>query len=151
MRRKSTPVVVHRLPPCVNAEVVRKLCQDMEAHFRSEGPRLVFDLSQVEEMDAAGVDMLLQCMTEAMKRDGDLKLAAPSPRALVILELTQMDRLFEIFETPAEAAASFGVVLTPENTDEMLRYSEGQVRGQEVGSAADKEVGSGRKLDSDVA
>jgi hypothetical protein len=123
----------------------------MEPYFRSEGPRLVFDLSQVEEMDAAGVDMLLQCMTEAMKKDGDLKLASPSPRALVILELTQMDRLFEIFETPAEAAASFGVVLTPENADEMLRYSEGPVTEQEVASAAQSHLASGRKIDSDVA
>jgi anti-sigma B factor antagonist len=151
MRRKSAPVVVRRLPPCVNAEVVRNFCREMEPYFRSEGPRLVFDLSQVEEMDAAGVDMLLQCMTEAMKRDGDLKLAAPSPRALVILELTQMDRLFEIFETPAEAAASFGVVLTPENVDEMLRYSEGPVTEPEVASAAQSRIASGRKVDSDVA
>ena len=151
MRRKSAPVIVRRLPPCVNAEVVRTLCREMEPFFKSDGPRLVFDLSQVEEMDAAGVDMLLQCMTEATKRDGDLKLASPSPRALVILELTQMDRLFEIFETPAEAAASFGVVLTPENAEDMLRYSEGTGTGQEVTSAAESQVGSGRKLDSDVA
>jgi len=81
--------------------------RDLHSFLKSNGPRIVFDLSQVEKMDGAGVDMLLTCMTKAAKRDGDLKLAAPSPGMLVILELTRMDHLFEIFETPAEAMASF--------------------------------------------
>ncbi len=58
-------------------------------------------------MDAAGVDMLLQCMAQAMKRDGDVKLASVSPQAAVILELTRTDRLFEIYETSTDAARSF--------------------------------------------
>jgi hypothetical protein len=61
----------------------------------------------VIQLDAAGVDMLLQCMSEVMKRDGDLKLAAVSPQAAVILELTRTDRLFEIYETAADAVRSF--------------------------------------------
>jgi anti-sigma B factor antagonist len=151
MRKKSTPVLVRRLPPSVSGDVVRALRRELEPFVKSDGPRLVFDLSQVEEMDSAGVDMLLNCMTEATKRDGDLKLAAPSSRALVILELTQMDRLFEIFETPAEAAASFGVVLTPENVEDMLRTPAGAGSDQDVQIASQAQLGSARKLDSDVA
>jgi hypothetical protein len=58
-------------------------------------------------MDAAGVDMLLHCMAEIMKRDGELKLAAVSPQASVVLELTRTDRLFEVFETSGDAVRSF--------------------------------------------
>ena len=58
-------------------------------------------------MDAAGVDMLLQCMAEVTKRDGDLKLASLSPQAAVVLELTRTDRLFEIYESSADAVRSF--------------------------------------------
>jgi anti-sigma B factor antagonist len=118
MRKTGTPVVIQRLPENVGGENVRTFMQGLENFLRSDRPRMVFDLSQVEEMDAAGVDMLLRCIREAAKRDGDLKLAAPSPRAQVILELTQMDRLFEIFETVAEAAASFGVAIPQEPADE---------------------------------
>jgi hypothetical protein len=53
------------------------------------------------------VDVLLQCMSQVMKRDGDLKLAAISPEAAVILELTRTDRLFEIYSTAADAVRSF--------------------------------------------
>ena len=52
----------------------------------------------MRHIDAGGIDVLLQCMREAMKRDGDLKLAALSPQAAVVLELTRTDRLFEIYE-----------------------------------------------------
>jgi hypothetical protein len=53
--------------------------------------------------------MLLQCLEEAMKRDGDLKLAAVSPASAVILELMRVDRLFEMFETSEDAMRSFQV------------------------------------------
>ena len=70
-------------------------------------PCLVFDFSQVTEIDSASVDMLLHCMEQAMKQNGDLKLAAIPPSSAVILELTRVDRLFEIFATVSEAVDSF--------------------------------------------
>ena len=70
-------------------------------------PCVVFDFSQVTEIDSAGVDMLLHCMEQAMKQNGDLKLAAISPASAVILELTRVDRLFETFATVSEAVDSF--------------------------------------------
>ncbi len=55
-------------------------------------------MSQVRHIDAAGIDVLLQCMRDAVKHDGDLKLAALSPQAAIVLELTRTGRLFEIYE-----------------------------------------------------
>ena len=49
----------------------------------------------------------LRCMEEAMKRNGDLKLAALSPQLAVILEMTRVDRLFEIFDNCNDAVESF--------------------------------------------
>jgi anti-sigma B factor antagonist len=72
---------------------------------------LVFDLSQVRQIDAAGVDMLLTCMSEAMRRDGDLKLAALSPQAAIVLELTRTDRLFEIYDNSTDAVRSYSSFL----------------------------------------
>ena len=46
-------------------------------------------------------------MTEAVRRDGDLKLAALSPESAIILEITRTARLFEIYETSTDAARSF--------------------------------------------
>jgi anti-anti-sigma factor len=75
--------------------------------LESDRPQLVFDLSLVRRLDAAGVEMLLFCMHEAARRDGDLKLASVSPHARVVLDLTRAGRLFEIYATSSEAARSF--------------------------------------------
>lgn len=100
-------VVVKHLPERVNAKQSREFVREMQCVLTSDRPQIVFDLSQVRYLDAAGVDMLLHCMAEVMKRDGDLKLAAVSPEAAVILEMTRTDRFFEIYETSSDAVRSF--------------------------------------------
>jgi len=70
----------------------------------------------------------------------------------VILELTQLDRLFEIFETSAEAVASFGVTLVSENSDELLGSGSSDGNGAEAReSTPEPQLRSGRRSDSDVA
>ena len=51
--------------------------------------------------------MLLCCLEEAMKRNGDVKLASVPAAAEAILQLTLVDRLFEAFDSTAEAIDSF--------------------------------------------
>jgi hypothetical protein len=58
-------------------------------------------------MDALAVHLLLDCLEDAMKRNGDIRLAAVPPEAMATLELTGVGRLFEIFETCAEAIGSY--------------------------------------------
>ena len=110
----SRPVVVKRMPERVNQREARKFLQDVRPFLTADRPQLVFDLSQVKQLDAAGVEMLLHCVSEVMKRDGDLKLASLSKQATMVLELTRTDRLFEIYDSSTEAARSFsGFVLWP--------------------------------------
>ena len=77
----SRPVVVKRMPENVNQRESRKFLQDVQPFLKADRPQLVFDLSLVEQLDAAGVEMLLHCVSEVMKRDGDLKLASLSRQA----------------------------------------------------------------------
>jgi len=107
METSSKTVVVKRLPQRLNLRAAREFLEDVQPALDVDRPQLVFDLSQVQQLDAAGVEALLYCMSEAHKRDGDLKLAALSPQAAVMLELTRTERLFEIYETSADAVRSF--------------------------------------------
>jgi anti-sigma B factor antagonist len=95
----------------VNQREARSFFRDVQPFLRSDRPQLVFDMASVEQLDSAGIEMLLECMAECMKRDGDLKLASLSPQAATVLELTRTDRLFEIFETSTDAARSFSSFL----------------------------------------
>lgn len=126
----SRPVIVKRMPDRINLQQAREFQREVQPLLRSDRPQLVFDFSAVRRMDAAGVDMLLECMSEVMKHDGDLKLAALSPQAGVVLELTRADRLFEIYDTVSDAVRSFSGFLP----NAMRKYAEW---GVTAASAAD--------------
>jgi anti-sigma B factor antagonist len=98
------------LPQQVNRAQVKTFFRELQPLLEAERPRLVLDCSQVRQIDSAEVSMLLECMQEAMKRDGDLKLAEVSAASKAILELMRVDRLFEIFDTTKEAVDSFVAV-----------------------------------------
>ena len=96
-----------RMPERLDQKQARQFLREIQPLLNTDRPQLVFDCSLIRQMDAAGVDMLLHCMAEIMKRDGELKLAAVSSQAAVVLELTRTDRLFEVFETSGDAVKSF--------------------------------------------
>ena len=100
-------VVIKQLPERVTLNQAHAILREMEPVLEGDRPCLVFDFSDVVQIDSAGIEMMLRCMEEAMKRNGDLKLAALSPQVAIILELTRVDRLFEIFATSSDAAESF--------------------------------------------
>src|SRR5690348_10572142 len=108
----SGPVVVMQVPEVLNVKEVRNFMEELGPLLESNRPRIVLDCSQVRSMESAGVEMLLRCLEEVLKRDGDLKLASLSPEAEVILELMRVARVFETFPTSDEAARSFNAIPT---------------------------------------
>lgn len=107
MASNNRPVVVKRIPSRLNAREARTFMVDMENVVNSDRPQLVFDCSQVVQVDAAGVETLLYCLSRAIRHDGDLKLAAVSPQMEIVLQMTRTDRLFEIYESVTDAVLSF--------------------------------------------
>jgi len=105
--KTGRPVLVMQLPSRLNLSEARGFLPEVMAVLRSDRPHIVFDFSEVQQIDSAGVEMLLKCLERVMSLDGDLKLAALTPQASVILELTRVDRLFEIFATVNAAVESF--------------------------------------------
>jgi anti-sigma B factor antagonist len=103
----NRPVVVKRIPEHVNLKQARSFCREIEPILNSDRPQIVFDCSQVKQIDAAGVEMLLHCLARVIQHDGDVKLAALSPQMAVILEMTRTDRLFEIYDSSSDAVLSF--------------------------------------------
>jgi anti-anti-sigma factor len=101
------PVVVKQLPEKLSSEEGRNFWLDAEPSLNVDRPRLVLDCSKVRQLDSAGIQVLLHCLEEAMKRNGDVKLAGIPPAAAAILEMTKVDSLFEVFETASDAVNSF--------------------------------------------
>jgi anti-sigma B factor antagonist len=101
------PVVVKQLPEKLSMEQGRIFFLEVEAILTADRPRVVLDCSKLRQLDSAGIQVLLHCLEEAMKRNGDVKLAAVPPAAAAILEMTKVNSLFEAFDNPADAVNSF--------------------------------------------
>ena len=119
------PVIVMELPETLNHAEGTKFLGDLQPLMESNRPRIVLDCSQVQHMDSAGIEILLDCMSEAMKRDGDLKLASVTPASAAIMELMRIDRLFEVYETTDEAARSYQAATLPEVPQYLPWYAPG--------------------------
>ena len=104
---KMRAVTVHEVPEGVTAASERHFLRDLQAYVETERPRLVLDCSRVQEMDNATVHLILSCLEEAMKRNGDVKLAGLRPEAKATLQFAGVNRLFEMYATTTEAIQSF--------------------------------------------
>jgi anti-sigma B factor antagonist len=118
-------VIVMEAPENLNHSEGRTFLAELLPLLQADRPRIVLDCSQVQHMDSAGIEMLLNCMGEAMKHDGDIKLASLSPASAAILELMRVDRLFEVFDTAEAATLSFQAVTVPDVQQDLPWYSSG--------------------------
>ena len=107
MTLRIRAVAVKQLPETLNANRGRTFFKELESCLNIDRPCLVLDCSKVRVMDSSAAHFLLCCLEEAIKRNGDVKLAAIPAGAAAILELSGIDRLFEVYDTNAEAVSSF--------------------------------------------
>lgn len=100
-------VMVKQLPEKLSLRQRWIFFREIENYMNAERPRLVLDCTNIHQMDRIAIHVLLRCLEEAMKRNGDVKLAAIPREALATLERIGAIRLFEVFHTTQEAVNSF--------------------------------------------
>jgi len=100
-------VTVEQLPEAINEEQGRRFLSKVLLRMGDRRPGLVLDCSGLSQMNKPMLHLLLSCLEEAMKRNGDARLAAVSPSAHATLKVIGADRLFQIFPSNADAVKSF--------------------------------------------
>ncbi|MFZ0392331.1 MAG: STAS domain-containing protein [Terracidiphilus sp.] len=116
MTFRPRPVSIRKLPDSFDRKQERLFLHDLERDLNGVRPAIVIDCSNLDGMDLAAIHLLLLCLEQAMKRNGDIRLSGVSPRARLNLKRTDVDRLFRIFPTMGEAVESFhrrSHVITP--------------------------------------
>jgi len=71
-----------------------------------DAPWVVFDLSQVTFMDAAGLGMLVDTQRRALAAGGCLRLVSPSHSVLTLLEMTGFSGVFPTFDSCERAVST---------------------------------------------
>ena len=100
-------VTIEQLPEITSEDQGRRFLGKIQDRMSDMRPGLVLDCSGLTQMDKPVLHLLLSCLEEAMKRNGDARLAAVSPSAQAMLKLIGADRLFQIFASNADAVNSF--------------------------------------------
>lgn len=65
--------------------------------------RVVVDLSAVDLIDSSGLGALVSGFEAARERGGDLKITAPGEQAVLVLELTNLNRVLRTVESADSA------------------------------------------------
>jgi anti-sigma B factor antagonist len=100
-------VTIEQLPEITSEEQGRLFLRMVQDRMSERRPGLVLDCSALTQMDKPVLHLLLSCLEEAMKRNGDARLAAVSPSGQAMLEVIGADRLFQIFPSSDDAVNSF--------------------------------------------
>jgi anti-anti-sigma factor len=104
----QTSPIVTEFPDCSKQGPCRAFLREFESLLLGTyRPQIVFDMSQVSQMNAMGIDLMLRCITKVANHDGELRIAAPSPETALVLELAQLSDVVEVFNTVQEARESF--------------------------------------------
>ena len=72
-----------------------------------EGEKIVLDLDKLVNIDNYGLDALLAMAQKALENNSVIKLARVSADMQIVLDITKVYRVFDIFPTVEEAVSSF--------------------------------------------
>ncbi len=103
-------VIVKEFPTLLDSAECRRFYRAFREELaEAYRPQDIFDFSQVQQMTALGVDLLVRCIDQLAARDGELKFAAASPQTQLVFELTQINVLAETYDSVEDALGSWSV------------------------------------------
>ncbi|NQT33073.1 MAG: STAS domain-containing protein [Candidatus Omnitrophica bacterium] len=100
-------VIIHFSFNEINLEQREALKKELNDLMPSGGKKFVLDLSKVGFLSSLVLATIVFFAKEARKNNGEVKLSCLSGEALSIVQLTQLDKIFETYPTNQEAIASF--------------------------------------------
>ena len=62
-------------------------------------PRIAVDLANVDFIDSSGLGALISGLKTARRAGGDLRIAAPNEQVRLVLQLTNMERIFTAYDS----------------------------------------------------
>ena len=90
-------------PERLLAVTIRRLLQ-------RDQKRILVNMQDVPYIDSTGLAEIVEAYHAAIRRGGAFKLAHLTPHVRELLTVTMLLTVFEVFESEADALASFGAV-----------------------------------------
>ena len=100
-------VLLKQLPQTLDEEQAWAFLETLKLSLSADRPRVVLNCASIQTFDRSSLHLLLCCLEEAMKRNGDVRLSCLSEPARAALEASGIDHLFKNFDSDADAIKSF--------------------------------------------
>ena len=108
-QRKVGTVIVFTLSGQLAYEDGTRLLREALTAAVADGARsCLLDLRQVTYLDSGGVGLLVAMFRHVTRRGGQFKLLHPSPAARRVLGISQLTRVFDIFDDEGDALLNLG-------------------------------------------
>lgn len=104
---RPNSITVEQVPDSFNMDQQRTFLCQLQDRMSVNRPYIVLDCSRLDQLDNPAIHLILACLEEAMKRNGDVRLAGVSPSARAGLASVGADRLFHFFASSEDAVSSF--------------------------------------------
>jgi anti-sigma B factor antagonist len=96
-------VVIHVNEERLDAHNSAELKLEFQKLFAAGSQNLLVDLKDVRFIDSSGLGALVSGFKNATTSQGNLRLAALQPQVKSMFELTRLHRVFDIYQTVADA------------------------------------------------
>lgn len=107
MKQTRCTISVRMVPAELCGTKREAFYREVENCINVDRPKVVLDCSMLSRLDSQAIYVLLCCLEEAMKRNGDVRLAGLQAEAKPVLKSTGLDQIFQVFESIDEAVDSF--------------------------------------------
>ena len=98
------PIVVKEFPQVRNfARRKSFLGEVRNLANRTYRPQLVVEIAESAEMGPDAIELLLECVEQVERADGRVSVVAGSPQTAVILELTRLTSVLDMFSSVSDA------------------------------------------------
>ncbi len=105
--KKLDDVLVLRFYGRINTESVPQVKEKVRNVVETDTAKMVFNFAGVDFIDSSGLGCLVTCLRMAVKKNGDIKISSLREHIRSIIDVTRLDRLFEIYDNDAIAVQQF--------------------------------------------
>lgn len=108
------PVVVKSFPLSRSVATRKDFLAEIRKLARGTyRPQLVLDMSESAEFSSDTIELLLECVEQIERADGRVSVVPGSPQAAVILELTRLTSVLDLYSSVSEVVNP-GALYRPE-------------------------------------
>jgi anti-anti-sigma factor len=106
VRRESNVIIVDMVGE-IDVNAVARIRDTLGDLAKAASPQIVVNLAGATYIDSSGLGILMAARRETLKGGGRLALCGMTKDVRMVLELTRLNKFFEIYDDEAAARARF--------------------------------------------